>query len=580
MPKQPCKVAALSALLWGAFGSEAFAAADLILTNGVIHTLNPAQPVAQSIAVEKNKIVYVGDDRGGLPLRGARTQVIDLQGKALLPGLSDAHVHPALGEFLNYRLCHVRAFTVEDGFEKVRKCATTAPPGDWVVTYGWYDLDTPEFDKVTRAQIDALVPSRKLAIISKDLHTVWVNSRALQEFGITRDTKSPAGGEIVRDPVTGEATGELIDAAGMAVLDRIQHHSPYAISTQELLKEAVSHLNSLGITSILDAFADEDAATAYHALDESGQLSARVSLASPVLPSNYRAQVAYIAAHRASWQSPRVRLDFIKAFGDGNEEVGLSSILNHDGPPETATAGYYTDAQMRELVALVEAAHLSIFVHVIGDGAARQVLDAIASARKTSPVTDRRHTLTHLCWVADADLPRFKAMNVIANIQEGWLAPAAFGGPPGYDYARSTASGPIGPWLAGRLMPYRPLRDAGARLASGSDWFYTEENPWITLEAGITSKDPGGGDKQAMLANNTLDFATLLAARTSGAAYQMYRETETGTLEVGKRGDFIVVDRDPFGIAPEELHKTRVLMTFLDGTLVYQGRPVDDERAH
>jgi predicted amidohydrolase YtcJ len=564
-----CKLAACSALLCGVLGSEAFAAADLILTNGVIHTLNPAQPAAQAIAVAQNKIVYVGDDRGALALRGARTRVIDLQGKALLPGLADAHVHPALGEFLNYRLCNVRAFTVEDGSEKVRKCAASAPPGDWVVTYGWYDLDNPEFDKVTRAQIDALVPNRKLAIISKDLHTVWVNSRALEEFSITRDTKSPAGGEIVRDPATGEATGELIDAAGMAVLDRIQHHSPYAISTKELLKEAVSHLNSLGITSMLDAFADEDAATAYHALDQAGQLSARVSLASPVLPSNFRSRVAYIAAHRASWQSPRVRLDFIKAFGDGNEEVGLSSILKHDGPPETATPGYYTDAQMRELVALAEAAHLSIFVHVIGDGAARQVLDAIASARKTAPETDLRHTLTHLCWVADADLPRFKAMNVIANIQEGWLAPAAFGGPPGYDYARSTASGPIGPWLAGRLMPYRALRDAGARLASGSDWFYTEENPWITLEAGITSKDPGGSNTQSMLANSALDFATLFAARTSGAAYQMYRETETGTLEVGKRGDFIVVDRDPFGVPPEELHNTHVLMTFLDGILIY-----------
>jgi predicted amidohydrolase YtcJ len=277
-----------------------------------------------------------------------------------------------------------------------------------------------------------------------------------------------------------------------------------------------------------------------------------------------------------------VRLDFIKAFGDGNDEVGLSSILNHDGPPETATPGYYTDAQMHELVALAEAARLSIYVHVIGDGAARQVLDAIASARQAAPDTERRHTLTHLCWVADADLPRFKALNVIANIQEGWLAPAAFGGPPGYDYARSTASGPIGPWLAGRLMPYRALRDAGARLASGSDWFYTEENPWITLEAGITSKDPGGSNQQAMLANYTLDVATLLAARTSGAAYQMYRENETGTLEVGKRGDFIVVNQDPFCIAPEDLHKTRVLMTFLDGILIYQppaGAPaMPDER--
>jgi predicted amidohydrolase YtcJ len=583
--EQLCKFAALSAAFLGcAIGyiPETPAAAprdqppqpsarpDLILTNGVIHTMDPAGHVAQSIAVAKGQIVYVGNDTGALALRTSKTRLIDLQGKAVLPGLADAHVHPALGEFLNYRLCNVRAFTLEDGFAKVRQCASAAPPGDWVVGYGWYDLDNPEFDRVTRSQIDALVSTRKLAIISKDLHTVWANSKTLEEFGIGRDTKSPAGGEIMRDPATGEATGELIDAAGMAIWDRVQHHSTYSISTAELLKAAMAHLNSLGITSVFDAFADEDAASAYHALDTSGKLSARVSLGSPVLPGNYRTQVPYIAAHRANWQSPRVRLDYIKVFGDGNEEVGLSSMLNHDGPPETATPGYYTDAQMHELVALAESVGLSIYVHVIGDGAARQVLDAIAEARRASPKTERRHTLTHLCWVADTDLPRFKAMNVIANIQEGWLAPAAFGGPPGYDYARSTASGSIGPWLAGRLLPYRALRDAGSRLASGSDWFYTEENPWFAMEAGITSKDPGGANKQAMLPNYTLDFATLIAARTSGAAYQMYRENEAGTIEVGKKGDLIVVRQDPFAIAPEELHKTNVLMTFLDGTMIYQ----------
>jgi predicted amidohydrolase YtcJ len=568
-------MAVLSAALFGCAidsfaGTSAAAQPDLILTNGAIHTLNSTQPTARSVAVSHGKIVYVGDDAGAMALRRAGTRVIDLQGKAVLPGLADAHIHPALGEFLNYRLCNVRALTLDEGFAKVRHCASVAPPGDWVVGYGWYDLDNPEFDKVTRAQVDALVPTRKLAIISKDLHTVWANSKTLQEFGIGRDTRSPAGGEIMRDPATGEATGELIDAAGMAVWDRVQHHSTYSIPTAELLKAAMTHLNSLGITSILDAFADEDAASAYHALDASGKLSARVSLASPVLPSNYRSQIAYIAAHRAAWQSPHVRLDFVKVFGDGNDEVGLSSMLNHDGPPETATPGYYTDDQMKEVVAMAESAGLSIYVHVIGDGAARQVLDAIASARNTQPETERRHTLTHLCWVADTDLPRFKVMNVIANIQEGWLAPAAFGGPPGYDYARSTASGPIGPWLAGRLLPYRALRDAGARLASGSDWFYTEENPWFAMEAGITSKDPGGINKQAMLPNYTLDFPTLVAARTTGAAYQMYRDSETGTIEIGKRGDLIVVSQDPFAIAPEDLHKTSVLMTFLDGAVVYQ----------
>jgi predicted amidohydrolase YtcJ len=567
-------VSICAAAPYQAHSSAAAQRADLILTNGVIYTLDPAQRVARSIAVSRGKIIYVGDDAGSLALRGRKTRTVDLHGKTLLPGLADAHIHPALGEFLNYRLCNVHSLTLDEGFAKVRHCATLAPPGDWVVGYGWYDLDNPQFDTVTRAQMDALVGNRKLAVISKDLHTLWVNSKTLMEFGIGHDTPSPAGGEIVRDPATGEATGELIDAAGFEVWRKIQHDSTYAVSTTELLRTAMSHLNSLGITSILDAFADDDAASAYHELDGRAKLTMRVSLASPVLPGNYRSQVAHIAANREKWQSPRVRLDFVKAFGDGNQEVGLSSILNHDGPPETASPGYYTAEQMNELIVLVEEARLSIFVHVIGDGAARQVLDAIAAARKLTPTTERRHTLTHLCWVADADLPRFKQMNVIANIQEGWLAPAAFGGPPGYDYARSTAAGPIGPWLGGRLFPYRALRDAGARLAAGSDWFYTEENPWITMESGMTSKDPGGANKQAMLPNHTLDLLTLLRARTTDAAYQMYRENDTGAIEVGKRGDFIVLDRDPFRIPAQELHETTVLMTFLDGAMIYQ-RPTD-----
>jgi predicted amidohydrolase YtcJ len=340
---------------------------------------------------------------------------------------------------------------------------------------------------------------------------------------------------------------------------------------------AMAHLNSLGITSILDAFVDADAAAVYHELDVAGKLTMRVSLAVPVLPSNYSTEIPRIAANRAAWQSPNVRVDFIKVLADGNPEVGLSSLLNHDGPPETETPGYYTPAQLHEVVALAERSALSVFVHVIGDGAVRDVLDAVAAARHASPETDRRHTLTHLCWVSDADFPRFKPLHVIANVQEGWLAPAAFGGPPGYDYARSTAAGPIGPWLAGRLMPYRALRDAGARLAAGSDWFYTEENPWITMEAGITSKDPGGANVQAMLPNHTLDLETLIRARTIGAAFQMYREAETGTLETGKQADLIVVDQDPFHVPVQTLHDTHVLMTFLAGRVVYAApRPVLD----
>jgi hypothetical protein len=362
----------------------------------------------------------------------------------------------------------------------------------------------------------------------------------------------------------------LIDAASHAITDRIQHDSPYAASTAEVCRAAMAHLNSLGITSILDAFVDADAAEVYRALDAEGKLTMRVSLAVPVLPSNYRTEIPRIAANRAKWRSPHVRLDFIKVLADGNPEVGLSSLLKHDGPPETATPGYYTPEQMTELVALAERSGLSVFVHVIGDGAARVTLDAIAAARKTTPATKRRHTLTHLVWVADSDLPRFRRLGVIANIQEGWLAPAAFGGPPGYDYARSTAAGPIGPWLAGRLMPYRPLQQAGARLAAGSDWFYTDENPWRAMESGVTARDPGNAGGQPMIPNHTIDLPTLIRARTADAAYQMYLEDRTGTVAAGKRADLVVVDRDPLTTPIGQLHKTAVELTLFDGKVVYR----------
>jgi predicted amidohydrolase YtcJ len=332
----------------------------------------------------------------------------------------------------------------------------------------------------------------------------------------------------------------------------------------------MSHLNSLGITSILDAFVDDDAAAAYCELDRAGQLNARVTLAMPVLPSNYRTEIPRIAGLRAKFHSAHVSLDYIKVLSDGNGEVGLASLLKHDGPPETASAGYYTDAQMRELVALAEKANLAIYVHVIGDGAVRQALDAIEEARKHKPKTTLRHTLTHLVWIADRDLPRLRRLGVIANIQEGWVAPSAFGGPPGYDYARSTAAGPLGPWLAGRVMPYRPLKDAGARLAGGSDWFYTDENPWNDIEAGATAKDPGGSNPQAMIPNYAIDVATLLQARTSGAAYQLYREREIGMIRPGMRADLVVTDLDPLTSALEEIHRTNVIMTLLDGKVVFR----------
>jgi predicted amidohydrolase YtcJ len=542
--------------------------ADLVLRNGIVYTEDAHRPQAQAVAVSGGKIVFVGSDAGAKSLEGPKTRVVDLNGKTLLPGIIDSHIHPAQGEFFNRRLCNVRSFTIEEGYAKLAQCARDAPPGDWVAAYGWYFTDNPNLAQITLARLDAIVPDRKLVVVATDCHTAWVNSKLLREFNITRDTPDPEGGSIARDPRTHEPTGVLRDGAAWPVVMVTQMTSPYGGSAKDLYATTVPYLNSLGITAIVDALVDDQAEAAYHALDAEGKLTMRVSLAFGVTSANYRTEIPRVAAKRQA-QSPHTRVDFIKVFADGNIEDNLANMLSETGTPGPATHGYYTQEQMNEVVKLAEANGLSIYVHVIGDGAANQVLNAIAAARKLTPCPRCRHTLTHLQWVTPGDISRFKSLHVIANIQEGWLAPRAFKGPPGYDYLQATAAGPVGPQVAARMFPYRQLHDAGARLAAGSDWFFTDENPWNDIEAGITARDPGMQSEKPMVPDHTLNLKTLLAARTVGAAYQMYSEKDIGSIEIGKQADLVVVDRDVKKIPIDQLHETKTMMTFLAGRQVW-----------
>jgi predicted amidohydrolase YtcJ len=551
-----------------AAAAPAAQAAALVLRNGEIYTSDAHHPWAQSIAIKDGTILSVGADAAAMKAAGDGAQIIDLQGKTVLPGIIDSHIHTALGEFLLHRLCNVRSFSVEEGYAKLQACARKAPPGDWVIAYGWYFTDNPKIGDVRLERLDAIVPDRKLAVISMDMHTLWVNSKSLKAFGITRNTPQPSGGRIEIDPATGEPAGVLRDAAHEAVIAAVLHDSTYAASTLDLYRTAVPYLNGLGITSILDALADDDIEAAYQALDKEGKLNLNVSLAFGINPSNYRTEIPRIAAKRAH-QSAHTRVDYIKVFADGNIEDKLAFMLPQNGRP--GTHGYYTQEQMNEVVRLAESHGLSIFVHVIGDGAARQVLDAIAAARKAGPCPACRHTLTHMQWVNAADHARFRALGVIANIQEGWIAPRAFAGPPGYDYRRATAL-LTGQATAEQMFPYGSLHRAGARLSAGSDWFFTNENPWADIQAGATSRDPGEATQKPMLPAQVIDLPSLIRARTLGAAYQLFSERKLGSLEAGKQADLVVLDRNVLKVPVEQVDKTLVLETF------FQGRPVSGTR--
>lgn len=547
--------------------TQAFAA-DVVLKSGQVYTANPRQPWAQAVVIREGKFVFVGSDTQAGAFTGPGARIIDLRGKTVLPGIIDSHIHTSFGEFLLHRLCNVRSFSVEEGYAKLAACAKSAPPGDWVIAYGWYFTDNQRIGDVRLARLDGLVPDRKLAVVSADLHTMWVNSKTLRELKISRDTPDPAGGRIERDPRSGEPTGVLRDAAHNPVLDAVLHDSTYSASTADLFRTAVPYLNGLGITSIIDAMVDDDMEAAYHRLDTDDKLTLHVSLAFGVNPTNYRTEIPRIAAKRAH-QTPHTRVDFVKVFADGNIEDNLAGMLARNGHP--ATSGYYTQEQMNEVVQLAEQNGLNIFVHAIGDGAARQVLDAVAAARRSGPCPACRHTLTHLQWVDPVDIQRFKPLQVIANIQEGWLSPRAFGGPVGYDYVTATGSGPVGPQIAAQMLPYGALHAAGARLAGGSDWFFTNENPWADIEAGATSRDPGEAAQKAMMPTHVIDQKALIDARTIDAAYQMFSESRIGSVEVGKSADLVVIDRNVLKIPAQDIHRTQVLMTFFEGRQIAGG---------
>jgi predicted amidohydrolase YtcJ len=540
---------------------KAPAPADMVLLNGSVYTLDPRQPWAQAVAVSLGKIVYVGTTLEARAYAGPQTRVIDLKQATLLPGIIDSHIHPAQGEFYIRRACDVHSTSLDELYSKIKRCAVSAPAGEWVVAFGWTAMPG---EPVALARLDALIPDRKLLVIAGDSHTGWVNSKLLNEFKITRDTPDPAGGSIERDPRAHEPTGVLHDAAVWTVINAAQTGSAYGGPAKQMFARALPYLNTFGITSILDALVTDEMEAGYHALDAEGKLTMNVSLAFMVTAANYKTEIPRIAAKRAK-QTPHTRVDFIKVFADGNIEDNLADMLPVKGQPGIATHGYYTQQQMNDVVRLAEQYGLSVFVHSIGDGAAREVLDAVAAARQRGACPRCRHTITHLCWVAPSDLPRFKQLHVLANIQEGWLAPRAFGGPPGYDYVKDMAHGPLGAQVALPLFPYGELQRAHAQLSAGSDWFFTDENPWHDIESGATSRDPGAVDETPMLPNQTVDVESLLRASTINAAYQMFSEKQTGSIEVGKQADLVVIDRNILKVPVGDIHKTQVLMTIFEG---------------
>ncbi|HET7030570.1 MAG TPA: amidohydrolase [Candidatus Limnocylindrales bacterium] len=540
------------------------APADLILTGGHVHTVDPARPQAEAVAVRGERIVAVGGAQEIAALRGPRTRVIDLAGRLLTPGFQDVHVHPVFAG-VDRLQCDLRDARGRDGvLATIRAYVDANPDLPWIVGSGWYMADFPN-GTPRREDLDAILPDRPAMFPNRDGHSTWVNTKALELAGIDRDTPDPDDGRIERDP-DGTPTGCLHEGAAHAVARLIPPDGPELKAKG--LRVAQAYLHSLGITAWQDAIVEPEEHAVYRAADEAGWLTARVELALWWDRERGDDQVDELIERSRTGSFGRVRANSVKLMQDGVLETYtgamLEPYLGTDGRP-TANRGisFIDPERLPGWVTRLDAAGLQPHFHAIGDRAVRECLDAVSAARRANGPTDTRPHIAHIQVIHPDDLPRFRELGVVANAQPLWAC---------HEGQMDELTIPfLGPERTTWQYPFRSLLDHGARLAMGSDWSVSTPNPLEEMEVAVTRVYPESrGQTEPFLPNQALTLAEAIHAFTAGSAFVNHRDLETGTIETGKLADLAVIDRDLFAPDAGPIGDARVLATLVGGQLVHE----------
>ena len=544
--------------------------ADTVLVGGSVFRDGGSRP--GGVAVIHDRIALVGTDDEVRATRGPRTEVVDLAGGLVLPGFQDAHVHP-MAAGVDMLRCDLNDSTsADDVLARVRAYAEANPDLPWILGSGW-SMGDFERGCPSREQLDAVVPDRPALLSNRDGHGMWANSRALELAGIDATTPDPPDGRIERTP-DGRPQGTLHEGAA-ALVERV---APMPTAEDQLagLLAAQEVMFSVGITAWQDAavgalWGQPDSLPVYLTAQRSGQLRARVVGALWWDRDRGGEQVDDLVARRAAAAEVGFRATSVKIMQDGvveNFTAGLlSSYLDACGA-ETGNRGlsFVDPLALREHVTTLDRLGFQVHVHALGDRAVREALDAVEAARAANgpdhPLAGRHH-LAHLQVVSPDDIPRFAALGVAANVQPLWAA---------HEPQMDDLTIPfLGDERSALQYPFADLVMAGAHLAGGSDWPVTSPNPLHGVHVAVNRALPGatGAAAEPLYPRNRVDLGTMLTAYTAGSAWVNGLETTTGRLEPGYLADLVVLDRDPFAGAAEEIADASVAATYLAGELVF-----------
>ena len=538
------------------------AAADLLLINARVYTVDPAKSWAEAIAISGDRIVYVGDRAGAGAYLGENTRVVDLGGRLLLPGFQDIHIHPISGG-VEASACDLNGFeTVAEYRTRIAEYAQANPDLPWVLGGGWSMASFGPGARASKGILDELVPERPVFLESRDGHSAWANSKALELAGITKDTPDPPDGIIDRDPETGEPIGSLQEGATELVERVVPEPTPEMLTKG--LEYARDMLHGYGITSIQVAHADVDELdlATYTALDATGDLDLRIVASIWWERDETEEQIPHIKELRKQYTKGNVRATTVKIMQDGVMENYTAVMLEPYLIPEKSKGIPMVEPEfLKDVVTMLDAEDFQVHFHAIGDGAIRQALDAIEAARTANGASDHRHHISHLELIDPADIPRFAELDTVANFQPLWAYPD--------DYVIDLTIPFIGEERAKWLYPIKSVIDAGGRVAFGSDWSVSTADPFAQMETAVTRMDIVANEGDVLLPEQRITIGQAIEAFTINAAFVNHQEDSTGSVEEGKLADLVVVDRNLLEIEPTTISDTKALLTLFGGEVVH-----------
>jgi len=573
---------------WAAL--SAVVPADTVYRHGTILTIDAHNSVAQALAVRDGRIAYVGDEAGVTGHIGRDTKVVDLGGRVLMPGLVDGHMHPLQGgDVLVKCNLNYEALTVPQFQARIQACLDKTrdqEPDGWLIVVSWFQNNMlPSGVETTFATLDVLKTRRPILVESSFGHSTLANSRAIRLAGINAGTHDPLGGRIARD-AKGNPTGLFEDSA-QSLFD---HLLPKSTPADDLkaARAALKAIAQQGITGFLDAVATPEALAAFTTLHKQGELTARAHFAPLIEPADAvdpAKAVARVKALATRYDqgpigvAPGITVRNAKLFMDG--VITAPAFTGNMIEPYRVNRGteakpewvpgksrgpdvYFPAPALASILVGLAEAGIDPHMHADGDGAVRAALNAVQTMRERVPRLDVRPAIAHNEVVSPADYPRYARLDVTPVLSFQWEKPAT----DTIDGARDF----LGPQRFRIMEPAGVLRAAGARIAYGSDWPVDRLDEWFALKVGVTrTNEPGVAAKYAGRLGDDpgLSRQSVLRAITLNSSYELRQEALTGSLEVGKLADMIVLDRNPLTIPAEDIAHVRVLQTFVGGRTVY-----------